>query len=95
MLSLLASGTVKWFDEENGHGLITAEDGKLVMTAESVTATSPHASSEFRCARCGYGIIVSGALPACPMCRTTNWDSTRYQEGRRSGDDSRHENPRS
>jgi len=62
------------------------------MITKSVTVTSRRASSEFRCARCGYGIIMSGALPACPMCRTTNWDSTRYQEGR-SGDDSRHENP--
>jgi len=25
--SLLASGTVKWFDEENGYGFITADEG--------------------------------------------------------------------
>jgi len=29
VLSLLASGTVKWFDEENGYGFISAdEDGR-------------------------------------------------------------------
>jgi rubrerythrin len=28
---------------------------------------------EFRCASCGYGISVSGALPICPMCQTTDW----------------------
>ena len=43
---------------------------------KAVTVTSPRSSGEFRCARCGYGIIVSGALPTCPMCRTTSWDSS-------------------
>jgi hypothetical protein len=32
-------------------------------------------ASEFRCARCGYGICVSGALPPCPMCEATTWDT--------------------
>jgi len=31
-------------------------------------------ASEFRCARCGYGICVSEALPPCPMCQTTTWE---------------------
>jgi cold shock protein len=41
----------------------------------SALATGP---SEFRCARCGYGICVSGALPACPMCQTTTWEPSAY-----------------
>ena len=34
---------------------------------------------EFRCAKCGYGISLSGALPACPMCQTTGWNPRRYE----------------
>ena len=41
----------------------------------SALATEP---SEFRCARCGYGICVSGALPLCPMCKTTTWEPSPY-----------------
>jgi hypothetical protein len=56
------------------------------LEGKSVTVSSPPAtSSEFRCARCGYGIIVSGALPTCPMCRTTSWKPARYQ-GERSAE---------
>lgn len=34
---------------------------------------------EFRCAKCGYGISLSGALPTCPMCQTTGWNPRRYE----------------
>jgi hypothetical protein len=30
--------------------------------------------AEHRCAACGYGIIVSDPVPACPMCQTNTWD---------------------
>ena len=29
---------------------------------------------EYRCAACGYGIIVSGQPPGCPMCRELRWE---------------------
>ena len=32
-------------------------------------------SGEFRCADCGYGAIVHRALPQCPMCGGTIWES--------------------
>jgi hypothetical protein len=41
----------------------------------SALATEP---SEFRCARCGYGICVSGTLPPCPMCQTTTWEPSAH-----------------
>jgi Zn finger protein HypA/HybF involved in hydrogenase expression len=31
------------------------------------------ARGEFRCAECGYGIVVHRALPACPMCHGGDW----------------------
>jgi hypothetical protein len=37
-------------------------------------AADPRARrTEFRCA-CGYGIVLSGALPACPMCKAELWE---------------------
>ena len=33
------------------------------------------ASGEFRCADCGYGAVVRRALPPCPMCGGTVWES--------------------
>jgi hypothetical protein len=34
---------------------------------------------EFRCAKCGYGISLSGALPICPMCQSTGWNPRPYE----------------
>jgi rubrerythrin len=33
------------------------------------------ASGEFRCSDCGYGVVVQRALPPCPMCGGTVWES--------------------
>jgi hypothetical protein len=30
--------------------------------------------TEYRCATCGYGVIVSDPPRACPMCKTHTWD---------------------
>jgi hypothetical protein len=32
-------------------------------------------SGEFRCSDCGYGAVVQRALPPCPMCGGTVWES--------------------
>lgn len=32
------------------------------------------ALGEFRCAQCGYGVIVRRVLPECPMCRGHSWE---------------------
>ena len=34
------------------------------------------AKGEFRCADCGYGVIVRSNLPACPMCRGLVWEES-------------------
>jgi rubrerythrin len=34
------------------------------------------AFGEFRCAECGYGVVVRQALPECPMCRGRSWEDT-------------------
>jgi rubrerythrin len=38
------------------------------------TAAGATASGEFRCAECGYGVVVQQVLPPCPMCQATVWE---------------------
>ena len=38
-------------------------------------AAGSRAGGEFRCAECGYGIVVRRVLPTCPMCRGLSWES--------------------
>lgn len=37
-------------------------------------AAGSHATGEFYCASCGYGIAVRAVLPECPMCRGSEWE---------------------
>jgi rubrerythrin len=37
--------------------------------------TGTKVSGEFRCSDCGYGAVVQRALPACPMCGGTVWET--------------------
>jgi rubrerythrin len=39
----------------------------------SVTGTA--VTGEFRCSDCGYGAVIRRALPPCPMCGGTVWES--------------------
>jgi rubrerythrin len=39
-------------------------DGDYVPLLE----TGANAKGSFRCSDCGYGVVVTGALPPCPMC---------------------------
>lgn len=39
------------------------------------TSTGTDVSGEFRCADCGYGAVVRRALPMCPMCGGTTWET--------------------
>jgi lipopolysaccharide biosynthesis regulator YciM len=40
-------------------------------------AAGTEVAGEFRCAECGYGAVVQRALPQCPMCGGTVWESRR------------------
>jgi rubrerythrin len=42
-------------------------------TSEKFLAAGRNAEGEFRCAECGYGVIVRTVLPQCPMCRGLLW----------------------
>ena len=47
------------------------EDSGFVEFATTGTVVS----GEFRCTDCGYGAVVHRALPRCPMCSGTVWES--------------------
>ena len=34
---------------------------------------------EYRCAGCGYGIVVYGQAPNCPMCREACWEHVDWR----------------
>jgi rubrerythrin len=38
-------------------------------------AAGTEISGDFRCADCGYGAVVHGALPRCPMCGGSVWEN--------------------
>ncbi len=51
--------------------------GAVVSEAAGVPdflAAGQRAEGEFRCADCGYGVIVRNELPECPMCRGLAWE---------------------
>jgi rubrerythrin len=35
--------------------------------------------AEYRCASCGYGIIVYGQPPSCPLCREPRWEHVEWR----------------
>jgi hypothetical protein len=37
------------------------------------------AKGEFRCADCGYGVVVSRELPRCPMCSEQVWERVDWR----------------
>jgi rubrerythrin len=45
--------------------------------------TGEAGAGEFRCSRCGYGVIVQLELPRCPMCSGTSWEEPGWGAMRR------------
>jgi hypothetical protein len=41
-------------------------------------AAGSHATGQYRCSTCGYGITIHAALPECPMCAGTSWEKTAW-----------------
>ncbi len=37
------------------------------------------ARAELRCSACGYGAIISGMLPDCPMCQASTWEQLPWR----------------
>ena len=55
-------------------------DGDYVPFLE----TGESAKGSFRCTDCGYGVVVTGALPPCPMCGAAVWEHAPWSPFGRS-----------
>ena len=54
------------------------------VTPGLLDGTTVEARRELWCRECGYGAIVRGDAPTCPMCRATSWvEHARRASGRR------------
>ena len=42
-------------------------------TPAKLHAAGDMGNGDYRCAECGYGIVVLRVLPTCPMCRGQEW----------------------
>ena len=63
-------------------GQVPAEDeGDYV----AFLRTGDVAKGSFRCSECGYGVVVAGGLPLCPMCGSTAWEESAWSAFGRSG----------
>jgi hypothetical protein len=73
-LRRLANGSSSVAPRDTGREAIriaaTCLEREVVTVAES-----PGDTAELRCGKCGYGIMVSGEPPACPMCRSFAWQT--------------------
>ncbi len=51
------------------------------MSTDRATALRPARRRRigYRCAGCGYGIVVAGAVPACPMCGGRDWQDEPWR----------------
>ena len=54
-------------DSEVKRGLVAAGGGRKGERAE------------YRCAACGYGIVVYGRPPGCPMCSEARWEHAEWR----------------
>ena len=49
-----------------------AEDSELAVGRKGKRA-------EYRCAACGYGVVVYGRPPGCPMCSEGRWEHVGWR----------------
>ena len=54
-------------DSEVERGMVAAGRGRKGTRAE------------YRCAACGYGIVVYGQPPSCPMCSEARWEHVEWR----------------
>jgi hypothetical protein len=59
---------------------LAGSDGDYVQFRESGEA----AKGSFRCSDCGYGVVVTSALPPCPMCGGVVWEESPWSPFTRS-----------
>jgi rubrerythrin len=56
-----------------------AEDSELEGGMVAAGRSTKGKRAEYRCAGCGYGIIVYGQPPSCPLCREPRWEHVEWR----------------
>jgi hypothetical protein len=56
-----------------------ADDSGVERGAVSAGGGRKGKRVEYRCAACGYGIVVYGQPPSCPMCREVRWEHVDWR----------------
>ena len=56
-----------------------AEDSEVVGGIVASGGGRKGKRAEYRCAACGYGIVVYGQPPRCPMCSEPRWEHVEWR----------------
>ena len=56
-----------------------AEDSKVEGGMVAAGRGRKGKRAEYRCATCGYGIVVYGQAPSCPMCSEARWEHVEWR----------------
>jgi hypothetical protein len=56
-----------------------AEDSELDRRMVAAGGGRTGKRAEYRCAACGYGIVVYGRPPGCPMCSERRWEHVEWR----------------
>jgi hypothetical protein len=59
----------------------------LVREDSEVSAGRKGMRAEYYCAACGYGIVVYGRPPGCPMCSEGRWEHVEWRTSAQRLDD--------
>ena len=56
-----------------------AEDSEVERGMVAAGGGRKGKRDEYRCAACGYGIVVYGRPPGCPMCSEARWEHVEWR----------------
>jgi rubrerythrin len=51
----------------------TVPESTYVEAGATYVEAGARGVGDYRCEQCGYGIVMSGVLPSCPMCQSSSW----------------------
>ena len=66
-----------------------AEDTELAAGGVAAGGGRKGKRAEYQCAACGYGIVVYGQPPSCPMCSEARWEHVEWRPFSQLLDDER------
>jgi hypothetical protein len=62
-----------------GRVALVREDSEVERGVVAAGGGRKGKRTEYRCAACGYGIVVYERPPSCPMCRRPRWEHVEWR----------------